>query len=184
MGPNGDGENDALREIRAYLETLTYIQVHPRLWRKFGMSDIVQNTLMKAWRDLERIQGLDDAGRKRFLRRMLLNNLIDEIRRIPPGLREQSLDDALNESSSRLGDALAAEDTSPSEQAAKRETALQLLEAISKLNERERVALILQRYHGQKLAEIAEHLGCNANAVAGLHARGLKKLRQMVPELE
>ena len=66
-----DATNQALVEFRAYLETLTLIQIDPRLRSNFNMSDIVQNTLVEAWRDLERIQALDADARKRWLRRVL-----------------------------------------------------------------------------------------------------------------
>jgi hypothetical protein len=36
--------NELMLEFRAYLETLTFIQVDPRLWSKFSMSDIIQDT--------------------------------------------------------------------------------------------------------------------------------------------
>ena len=183
-----DAVNQALGEYRAYLETLTRIQIDPRLRGKFGMSDIVQQTLVEAWQDLERLQALDAEGRKRWLRRMLVNNLLEEIAHWKTQkcdvLREQSLEATANESSCRLQSWLAAEGTSPSGQAAQHEEALRLLEALSKLEARQREALILQRYHGWTLAQIAAHLGCNTGAVAGLHARGLKELRKHLPDLE
>jgi DNA-directed RNA polymerase specialized sigma24 family protein len=52
------------------------------------------------------------------------------------------------------------------------------------LPQRQREALILQRWHGWKLAEIAEHMQCTQGVVAGLHARGLAKLRELLPEME
>ena len=61
---------------------------------------------------------------------------------------------------------------------------MQLLEAMSKLMPRERGALVLQKYHGWTLAQIADHLGCTTGAVAGYHARGLDKLRQLLPNME
>ena len=54
---------------------------------------------------------------------------------------------------------------------------------LTQLPEREREALILQKYHGWTQAQIAAHLGCTAGAVAGLHARGLKRLRELLPDL-
>jgi RNA polymerase sigma factor (sigma-70 family) len=66
----------------------------------------------------------------------------------------------------------------------KQEEALRLLDALSKLDPRQREALILQKYHGWKLEQIAEHLGCTTGAVAGLHARALKKLRKLLPDME
>jgi hypothetical protein len=38
--------------------------------------------------------------------------------------------------------------------------------------------------HGWTLAQIAGHLGCTANAVTGLNARSLKKLRPYRPDME
>src|SRR5262249_42037052 len=81
MKPPTDAVDRVLEEYRAYLETLKNIQIDPRVRQKFGMSDIVQITLVEASRDLERIQAMDTAGRKRWLRRMLMNNLLDEIRK-------------------------------------------------------------------------------------------------------
>jgi RNA polymerase sigma-70 factor (ECF subfamily) len=180
--------NRALEEYRAYLETLTFIQIDPRLRCKFGLSDVVQNTLLDAFRDLGRIQDLDADGRKRRLRRMLVNNLRDEIDKWKTRGRdyrlEQPLEAAADESSCRLQSWLAAEDGSPGEGLARHEEALRLLEALSKLDPRQREALILQKYHGWTLAQIAEHLGCTTGAVAGLHARGVKELRKHLPDGE
>jgi RNA polymerase sigma-70 factor (subfamily 1) len=189
MPRNTEAANEALHEFRAYLETLTYIQVDPRLQSKFGRSDIVQETLLEAWLDFKRIEALDAEGRKRWLRRMLLNNLRDEIDRFVNNQgrevgREISLDAAAAQSSCRIRDLLTADDSSPSERLARQVLEEQLVEALSKLDERQRKALILQKYHGWTLAEIAEHLGCTVGAVAGLHARGLSNLRQHLPDME
>jgi RNA polymerase sigma-70 factor (subfamily 1) len=185
---NTDADSAALEEFRAYLETLTFIQVDPRLRSKFGRSDIVQETLLEAWLDRERLRSLDAEERKRLLRRMLRNNLLQEIehwraQRRDVG-REQSLDAAAAESACELRRQLAADDSSPSERAAQQEEESRLVEALSKLDVRQREALILQKYHGWTLAQIGEHLGCTVGAVAGLHAQGLKKLRQYLPDQE
>jgi RNA polymerase sigma-70 factor (ECF subfamily) len=152
------------------------------------LSDVIQNTLVEAYRDLERIKGLDADGRKHWLRRMLVNNLIDEINRWRTAARdyqlEKPLEAAANESSCRLQNWLAVEDTTPSERMIRQEEALRLLEALSKIDPRQREALILQKYHGWKLSQIAEHLGCTTGAVAGLHARGLQELRKHLPDME
>ena len=183
-----DAANQAMKEFRAYLETLTFIQIDPRLRSKFGLSDIIQNTLLDAFSDLERIQVLDVLARKRWLRRMLANNLLQEIERWRTGRRdirlEEPLQAAADDSSYRLQSWLAAEDTPPGARLERQEEALQLLEALAKLNPRHRAALILQKYHGWTLAQIAEYLGCTTGTVAGLHARGLKELRKYLPTRE
>jgi RNA polymerase sigma-70 factor (ECF subfamily) len=176
-----------MEECRAYLETLTFIQVDPRLRSEFSMSDIIQNTLLEAWLDRQRIEALGADVRKRWLRKMLVHNLIEEIERCKAKKcdfrRKQSLEAAAEESSCRLRNWLAAEDTPPLERLVRQEEGLRLLEALSKLDARQREALILQKYHGWKLAQIAEHLGCTTGAVAGLHAHGLKKLRKYLADL-
>ena len=182
--PEQESTNQTLEEFRGYLETLTYIQVTPRLRSKFGMSDIVSKTLLEAYQAIDRIRNLDEPGRKRWLRRMLVNNLLEEIKKWKRGKRdvrsELPLEADADASSCRLQNWLAADGSSPSDHAAEQEETIRLLEALSQLPERQREALILQRYHGWKLREIAEHLNCTVNAVAGLHANGLKKLRQLL----
>jgi RNA polymerase sigma-70 factor, ECF subfamily len=139
---------------------------------------------MEAYRDLDRIQGMDEVGRRRWLRTMLVHNLLDKIRRPTREVNLDHLVDAATVSSMRLGEWLAAEDTPPSVKASEKERALRLLEALSKLPDRQREALILQKYHGWTLAQIAEHMGCTDGVIAGLHARGLKKLRELLPDME
>jgi RNA polymerase sigma-70 factor (ECF subfamily) len=183
MPNSAEACNQLLEEFGAYLETLTFIQVDPRLRSKIGMSDIIQNTLVEAWRDLERMEKLDADERKRWLRKMLVHNLRDRIDYWRAKKRdyrlEQSLEAAAEASSCRLQNWLAVEDTPPGGGV----DGLRLLEALSKLAPRQREALILQQYHGWKLAQIAEHLGCTVGAVAGLHAHGLKSLHKLLTEM-
>jgi RNA polymerase sigma-70 factor (subfamily 1) len=183
---NTDSLNQDLEEFRAYLETLTFIQIDPRLRSKFGLSDVVQNTLVEAWGDLERIRALDADDRKRWLRRMLLNNMLEEIKRFLARKRdcrlERSLEAAAEESSGRLLGWLTAEESTPSKKLIAEEERLRVLEAMSQLPQREREALSLQTYHGWKLAQIAEHLECTTNAVAGLQARARARLRELLQD--
>jgi RNA polymerase sigma-70 factor (subfamily 1) len=187
MPTSADACNEVMKEYRAYLETLTFIQVDPRLRSEFSMSDVIQETLLKAWNNLEQIEMLDADARKRWLRKVLVNSLLDKIKYVRAQIRDvrrnHSLDAAAEESSCRLQDWLATEDTSPSERLMRQDDALILLEALSKLDPRQCEAITLQKYHGWTLAQIAEHLGCTISAVAGLHARGLKELRKLLPEM-
>jgi RNA polymerase sigma-70 factor (subfamily 1) len=186
--PEPDSTNRVLEEFRGYLETLSYLQISPRLRGKFGLSDLISRTLWEAYQELDRLRALDKQHQKRRLRRMLVNNLLEEIARWKARCRdyrrEQPLAADADASSSRLQSWLAAEDASPGEQAVAQEEALTLLEALSRLPERQREAVILKRYHDWKLREIAEHLNCTVNAAAGLHAHGLKNLRRLLSETE
>jgi RNA polymerase sigma-70 factor (subfamily 1) len=186
MSPSSDEVNRALGQYRAYLETLSFLQVDPRLRAKFGLSDVISRTLWEAYQGLARLEALGPDERRRWLRRMLCNNLRDEIDRWRTGgrdvAREQPLQAAAEASSCRLSAWLAADETTPSERLAEQERAFRLAEALAQLPERQREALILQKWHGWKLDQIAEHLQCTAGAVAGLHARALAALRSLIPE--
>jgi RNA polymerase sigma-70 factor (subfamily 1) len=179
--------NDTLGVYRAYLETLSYIQIDPRLRSKIARSEVIQDTLVEAFRDLDRIQAMDEASRRRWLRRMLLNNLRDHVDHwLADGRdvkREQALEVSAQQSSARLQDWLAAEGPSPSAHAQAIEQMEQVVQALAGLNERQRQAIILQRWHGWKLSEIAEHLSCTAGAVAGLLAHGVARLRELCPDV-
>jgi RNA polymerase sigma-70 factor (ECF subfamily) len=186
-----DPVNRTLEGFRAFLECLASIhtdprlRLDPRLRRRFGLSDIVQKTLLEAWLILDRIEALDAQGRQRWLRRMLIHNLLERIEKEKAAMRdyrlEQPLEEALEQSSCRLKDYLAADESLPPDRLLEQERALRLAEALAQLPERQREAIILQKWHGWKLAQIAEYLGCTPGAVAGLHAHGLARLRQLVP---
>jgi RNA polymerase sigma-70 factor, ECF subfamily len=184
--------NDALEKFRAYLECLTAIQIDPRLRidpalrHRFGWSDIVNATLLEASLILERIQAMDQPEQERWLRTMLANNLVDRIRRELAKGRdarlERSLEAAIEDSSCRLRDWLPADESTPSEKMIRQEQALRLAEALAQLPERQREAIILQWWHGWKLARIAEHQRCTVGRVTGLLARGLVRLRELLPQ--
>jgi RNA polymerase sigma-70 factor (subfamily 1) len=175
-----------LERYQAYLQCLTYIQVDPRLWRRFGWSEIVNRTLMEAHQELHLLEALDEADRNRRLRRMLMNNLLQRIEHERAQRRdyhrEVALDEALAGSSCNLQRWLEADSASPVERAVAIEDKVRLAKALMRLPEREREALILQKYHDRTLAQIAEHLDCTEGAVAGLHARGLKRLHQFLTD--
>jgi RNA polymerase sigma-70 factor, ECF subfamily len=183
-----DSTDNVLERYRAYLECLTHIQVDPRLWRRFGWSDVINHTLLEAFRDLEQLQNLDEADRNRRLRRMLMNNLLERIEheraQARDYRREIALDVALDESSCNLRQALVADSAGPDANAVAAERGALLTEALASLPERERTVLILQRFHNWTLARVAEHLACTIGTVAGLHARGLKRLQERLSQAD
>lgn len=177
----------ALEACLRYLETLSLIQIDPRVRARVGFSDVVQETMLEAYKDLDRIAGMSEPDRRRWLARMLVNNLKDQVDHHRAGCRDvgrdRPVDGELDASSGRLEGWLAADSAPPDDRAADNERAGRVLEAIAQLPDREREALVLQRYHGWKLREIAAHLGCTTGTVAGLHARALAGLRKLLPDL-
>lgn len=166
----------------AALVVMARLKVDPRLHGKLDLSGIVQQTLLEAHQAGERWATASDGQRVGWLRQALVHNLADELRKLAAGKRdlgrEQSIHDAAAASSARLQDWLAAEQSSPSEQAVRHEEELALADALNELPEAQRDALILQHWHGWSLTDIGVHLQRSPAAVAGLIKRGLAKLRE------
>jgi RNA polymerase sigma-70 factor (ECF subfamily) len=170
------------RRWRDYLSVLARAQLDPRLRAKIDLSGVVQQTVLEAYQKRAQFHAEHPAQELAWLRRILANNLADELRKLATGkrdlARERSLEAALAESSARLEAWLAADQSSPSQQAERNEEGLRLAAALEALPEAQREALVLQHWHGWSLAQIAEHLGRSRVAVAGLIKRGLQQLRE------
>ena len=167
-----------LERFRAYLTLLSRAQIDPRLQGKIDLSGVVQQTLLEAHLARQRVADWNEAQQAAWLRRLLANNLTDEVRKLRTEARDVHREQALDASSARLEAFLAAEQSSPSEQAQRKETALQLADALERLPADTRDALVLQHWHGWTLARIAERLNRTPGAVAGLIHRGLQQLKK------
>ena len=181
MAHPGDAAPATWERFRAALHTLARLKVDPRLHAKLDLSGVVQQTLLEAHRDRDRWRDGDPGRQLAFLRRALAHNLADALRYLAAGKRDAALErplaDAAGLSSSRVQEWVAADQTSPSDAAARGERDLRLADALNALPDAQREALILQHWHGWSLAEIGAALGRSPAAVAGLIKRGLHALR-------
>jgi RNA polymerase sigma-70 factor (ECF subfamily) len=173
-----------LDRFRAYLRLLAGLQLGPRLRGKVDPSDLVQQTLLEAYQKRGQFRGVSEGEWLAWLRRMLANNLADALRAFDRAKRdvdqERSLEAALAGSSLRLGQWLLAPEPSPGQEAERHERALQVAEALARLPEPQREALVLRYWEEWPLAEIARHMGRTHDAVASLLKRGLRQLRVLL----
>jgi RNA polymerase sigma-70 factor, ECF subfamily len=175
-----------LERFRAYLGLLARLEVAPRLRDKVDLSGVVQQTLLEAHQNLVVFPGRDRTEPEvaAWLRSILSHNLADTLRKLTAQKRnvhlEWSLDSALEQSASRVEQWLAAEQSSPSQQAIRHEELVRMAESLSLLPEAQRRAIELHHLEGKPLAEIAALLGSTKGAVAGLLHRGLKTLRALL----
>jgi RNA polymerase sigma-70 factor, ECF subfamily len=187
LDPHAEAYDQELARYREYLSLLARLQVDPRLQAKIDLSGVVQQTLLEAHEAQEQLRGRGEGEKAAWLRKALARNLSDEIRKLRRDkrdvVREQSLEDALDQSSARLEAWLAVEQSSPSERLEQKEQALRLAAALGQLRPNQRQAIELRHLRGLSLADIARKLECSQSAVVGLLHRGVQKLREVLSEV-
>src|SRR2546430_2351494 len=128
MAPQLPHANEDLERFREYLGLLARLQFGSRYQGKVDLSGVVQQTLLEAHREGDRLANQSEEQKAAWLRQALANNLRDEIRKVRAGVRdvarERSLEVDLDESSARLGAWLATDQSSPSEHAMRQEQLL------------------------------------------------------------
>jgi RNA polymerase sigma-70 factor (ECF subfamily) len=173
--------------FREYLRLLARLQLRPHLAGKIDLSGVVQQTLLEAYQARDSFPH-DAARQAAWLRRALANNLTDEIRRLgsrgKERVEEQSLEQALEQSSARLGALLTQDEATPGREAIHNEQLARLAGALHQLPDDQRLAIELHHLQGLSLADAGRHLDRSREAVAGLVFRGLKKLRSLLAEKE
>jgi len=169
---------DGLEEHRAYLVLVARLLLPPRLRSSCDPEDLAQQTLLEACRTPPAVP---PEGLRAYLRRALRNNVLDALKR---GGKAAPAAVEAERSSARLEDWLAAEDTSPSDRAAREERLARLATALARLTEAQRMAVELKHLRGHSVAEIAALLGRTEAAVGGLLRHGIRALRDLLGEPE
>lgn len=170
-----------LESFRSYVALLVRSYWNPRLQGKADTSDVVQQTLVRAWQGLDEFRGQTDAEFRAWLRRILTNCLADLARTFSRDKRalakERSLDAMVTQSSARLEAWLDDQQSSPDQRAQRAEQLAELAEALAALPEAQQEAIALHHLHGLGIAEISELMDRTPAAVGGLLKRGLHTLR-------
>jgi len=160
------------------------LHLDPRLQRRFGASDLAQETMLKAHKKIGEFRGTTEAELLKWLHTILLNHLRDQIAYEKAGPRnfelEQALPEVVAESSVRIDRWLADGQSSPSEKAVRHEQELRLAAAQDQLPEDQRDVFILHKLMGASVAEIASQMKRSEKAVAGLLRRGMQKLGEIL----
>lgn len=187
------GDRQAIAELlalyRNYLLLLARIHIDVNLQAKADPSDLVQETCLLAARDLPQFRGETEAEFVAWLRQILTNAGAAMVRKYRGTQtrdlrRERQVDHQWERSSLALGRMAAAPSASPSRIASRREAAVILADALTRLPQEYREVLVLNHLEGFPLVEVAARMGRTLGSARGLRTRALLKLRTLMKEPE
>src|SRR5262245_57698411 len=132
-----DAAAGALEPFRKYLRLLAELHLDRRLRGKLDASDVVQQTLLRAYPAFDDLRQREPEVLAGWLRRILANTLADAVKHYDRDKRavrlELSLQADLDRSAGGFASWLAADQTSPSRHAERTEELLRLVDALSHL---------------------------------------------------
>jgi RNA polymerase sigma-70 factor (ECF subfamily) len=144
----------------------------------------VQQTFLEAYRDFPHFAGQTEKELMAWLRRILVRNLADQVKRHQAKgrnwQRQESLEALLDRSSAEAEEALARSISTPSAQASRREQAVLLANALARLSPDYREVLVLRNLKKLPFDIIAGQMNRTSGAVRMLWARALEKLSQLM----
>ncbi len=174
-----------LMKYEPWLRLIARLEIDNRLQGKFSSSDVVQQTIIEAWRNWDRFEADEDPERQRksWLRKILANQLATLERRYVGAKkrdvnREVSIDQSLAQTSWRLEGMLAAEVSSPSARLAREENELRLASVLERLPDDYRQVIVLRHLEEKSHAEIAQQMNRSEGAIRMLWVRALAQLKR------
>ena len=174
-----------LESYRPYLRLLALRQLDPGVRGRLSASDLIQQTFLEAHRDLPDFRGTSSPQFVSWLRQILLHNVAHAtqahiVAKKRTVRKESSLDQAHAEPAMQAQ--RESQQSSPSSRAMRGEAAVKLAQAMDKLPPDQCEAIRLRYLEGSSLAQIAAEMQRSEMATAGLLKRGLRGLRNDLPE--
>jgi RNA polymerase sigma-70 factor, ECF subfamily len=169
-----------LESFRPYLFRIANGEVSRSVRRGVAVSDVVQETFPEAHCGFPEFEGQSVDDLRGWLRRMLLHNLVDAIRRDEKDAKRRAHHDV---SGVRLClGTVSASDPTPRECAMVREEDASLRSALGQLRPDYRTVVELRYRQGLSLAEIAGRMDRSVDAARKLWLRAVKRLQQLLEQ--
>jgi RNA polymerase sigma-70 factor, ECF subfamily len=167
-----DGDAEAFRTLVERHSRAIYRLAHRMTGNASDAEDVVQDTFLKAYRQLSRFESRANFGT--WLHRIAVNCSIDLIRSRPH--REAGHDAADLED---LGGEIAQErgQQTPERLMLSTEVQDRINHAMAALSQRERAAFVLRHFEGNSIDDISRSLGLKTNATKHSIFRAVRKMR-------
>ena len=181
------GDPQALENLfsccRNYMSILARTKVESWLRAKVDSSDLVQQTLLEAYRDFARFKGETEAEWLGWLRQILANNTADFVRQFHgTGKRKVGREVALagnSDAPSCLADSV----ETASQQLLRKERELQVADAVAQLSADHQEVILLRNLERLSFEEVARRMGRSRPAVQMLWMRAVGKLQESLAEM-
>jgi RNA polymerase sigma-70 factor (ECF subfamily) len=186
----GDGEcRERLFALcRSYLGFVARSQLETWLKRKVDASDLVQETLLEAFRDFDRFQGVTEQEWLAWLKKILAHNAADFVRHYHgTAKREAGREVAFrdpDDSLARGAPEPAAVQLTPSREFLQIETELRVTAALAELPPDYQEVIVLRNLQRLPFNEVAQRMNRSRPAVQMLWTRAIKKLQEVMGESE
>lgn len=182
------GEASARDELfarcRNYVALIAQTRVESWMHAKVDASDLVQQTLLEAFRGIEDFRGETDAEWLAWLRKILAHNTNDFIRRYRTDKRaigrERPLATTNPDQSRAAGIEPADPGKTPSQILADHERDIQIADAIARLADDHREVILLRNMQRLPFDEIARRMNRTRPAVQMLWMRAIRKLEELL----
>ena len=166
-------------QYRRRLAVLIWYKLDPHLRRTADVDDILQETLLRAFRAIDTFQYRTPGSFLHWLSRIAGHVLIDTARYQGRGRRDGGEAVPLRSQSNPHG-AEPLDTHTPSRIVAEQEGIAALLARLDGLPEQYREVILLAKIEGLSTAEVAERMGKSREAVALLLHRAVARFRQVV----
>jgi len=174
---NQEALSRAFGMYRRRLAVLVHFKLNPRARRFSEVEDVVQETLLRAFRDFDRFSYESPGSFLRWLSAIADHVIIDRIR-YQGRARRDGEQVPFRSASNPMGPEPVDSQT-PSRLLAQHEAVERLLEQLSALPDDYRQIILMAKMEDLTTAEIAERLGKTREAVALLLHRAVKRFRAL-----
>ena len=159
--------NEVMRE---YSEPL-YWHIRRMVESHDDASDVLQNTFLKAWQNIENFRG--EAKLSTWLYKIALNESITFLAR-----ERKRLNLSLDDEESHLVNLIEADEWIDGD-----ELALKLRKAVASLPEKQRMVFNMKYYDDMKYEQMSEILGTSVGALKASYHLAVKKIEKMLGEV-
>ncbi len=180
-----DGSNEAFDELSKaywdYLLLLSKFGLDADMRAKVGASDVVQETLLDAYRGIHGFRGSTEAEFARWLRKILKNRLAAVRRRFLKTEKRCLANEVARASDSGTAAVQShslCDSQTPSRNAVANEDQVLLQQALAQLPEQYRRVLVLRNLEARSFEEIGRETGRTADAARMLWSRAMKHLQR------